>query len=97
LLASELHASSPDQSVHSRFLVPSGHACMPPVLLNVTQTVRSSPTVSPPGALVGFVRYYALMDQGSGASHVLGLLVSIIVCGEGIQRVVRISLERWFP
>jgi len=31
--------------------------------------------------LVGFVRYYALMDQGSGASHVLGLLVSIIVCG----------------
>jgi moderate conductance mechanosensitive channel len=31
--------------------------------------------------LVGFVRYYALMDQDSGASHVLGLLVSIIVCG----------------
>src|SRR6516162_10207882 len=30
--------------------------------------------------LVGFVRYYALMDQDSGASHVLGLLVSIIVC-----------------
>src|ERR1700741_5355410 len=24
--------------VHSRFLVPSGHACMAPVLLNVTQT-----------------------------------------------------------
>jgi hypothetical protein len=63
----------------------------------MTHTDRSSPTVSPPGALVGFVRYYALMDQGSGASHVLGLLVSIIVCGEGIQRVVRISLERWFP
>jgi small-conductance mechanosensitive channel len=31
--------------------------------------------------LVGFVRYYALMDRDSGASHVLGLLVSIIVCG----------------
>src|SRR5215813_13041616 len=31
--------------------------------------------------LVGFVRYYALLDQESGASHVLGLLVSIIVCG----------------
>jgi moderate conductance mechanosensitive channel len=31
--------------------------------------------------LVGFVRYYALMDKDSGASHVLGLLVSIIVCG----------------
>jgi small-conductance mechanosensitive channel len=31
--------------------------------------------------LVGFVRYYALMDQDSGASHVLGLLVAVIVCG----------------
>jgi small-conductance mechanosensitive channel len=31
--------------------------------------------------LVGFVRYYALMDQDSGASHVLGLLVAIIVWG----------------
>jgi len=31
--------------------------------------------------LVGFVRYYALMDVDSGASHVLGLLVAIIVCG----------------
>src|SRR6516164_7413135 len=31
--------------------------------------------------LVGFVRYYALMDQDSGASHILGLLVAIIVCG----------------
>jgi moderate conductance mechanosensitive channel len=31
--------------------------------------------------LVGFIRYYALMDQDSGASHVLGLLVAIIVCG----------------
>jgi small-conductance mechanosensitive channel len=31
--------------------------------------------------LVGFVRYYALMDEDSGASHVLGLLVSITVCG----------------
>jgi len=31
--------------------------------------------------LVGFVRYHALLDQDSGASHVLGLLVSIIVCG----------------
>jgi small-conductance mechanosensitive channel len=31
--------------------------------------------------LVGFFRYHTLMDQGSGASHVLGLLVSIIVCG----------------
>ena len=31
--------------------------------------------------LVGFVRYYALMDQDSGASHALGLLVAIIVCG----------------
>jgi small-conductance mechanosensitive channel len=31
--------------------------------------------------LVGFVRYHALMGQDSGASHVLGLEVSIIVCG----------------
>src|SRR6516225_9836885 len=31
--------------------------------------------------LVGFVRYYALMDVDSGASHILGLLVAIIVCG----------------
>ena len=31
----ELHASSPDQSVHSRFLVASGHAFMAPLLLNV--------------------------------------------------------------
>jgi small-conductance mechanosensitive channel len=31
--------------------------------------------------LVGLVRYHALMDQDSGASHVLGLLVSVIVCG----------------
>jgi hypothetical protein len=31
--------------------------------------------------LDGFVRYHALMDQDNGASHVLGLLVSIIVCG----------------
>ena len=31
--------------------------------------------------LVGFARYYALMDEDSGASHVLGLLVAIIVCG----------------
>ena len=32
-------------------------------------------------ALVGFARYYALMDVDSGASHVLGLLADIIVCG----------------
>jgi small-conductance mechanosensitive channel len=31
--------------------------------------------------LVGFGRYYALMDEDSGASHVLGLLVAAIVCG----------------
>jgi small-conductance mechanosensitive channel len=31
-------------------------------------------------ALVGFGRYYALKDVDSGASHVLGLLVSAIVC-----------------
>jgi moderate conductance mechanosensitive channel len=39
--------------------------------------------------LVGFVRYYALMDQDSGASHVLGLLVSIIVCGLYVLIVFR--------
>src|SRR6516165_2452761 len=39
--------------------------------------------------LVGFVRYYALLDQDSGASHVLGLLVSIIVCGLYVLIVVR--------
>jgi small-conductance mechanosensitive channel len=39
--------------------------------------------------LVGFVRYYALMDQESGASHVLGLLVSIIVCGLYVLIVFR--------
>jgi small-conductance mechanosensitive channel len=31
--------------------------------------------------LVGFARYYALMDVDSGASHVLGLMADIIVCG----------------
>jgi len=39
--------------------------------------------------LVGFVRYYALLDQDSGASHVLGLLISIIVCGLYVLIVVR--------
>ena len=39
--------------------------------------------------LVGFVRYYALMDQDSGASHVLGLLVSVIVCGLYVLIVFR--------
>jgi moderate conductance mechanosensitive channel len=39
--------------------------------------------------LVGFVRYYALMDQDSGASHVLGLEVSIIVCGLYALIVIR--------
>jgi moderate conductance mechanosensitive channel len=39
--------------------------------------------------LVGFVRYYALMDRDSGASHILGLLVSIIVCGLYVPIVVR--------
>ena len=43
LLASEFHASSPDQSVHSRFLVSSGHAFMAPVLLNVTQLRHGAP------------------------------------------------------
>ena len=31
--------------------------------------------------LVGSFRYHALTDQDSGASHILGLLVSIILCG----------------
>ncbi|HEX4184988.1 MAG TPA: mechanosensitive ion channel domain-containing protein, partial [Stellaceae bacterium] len=31
-------------------------------------------------ALVGFGRYYALMDVDSGASHILGLLVGALVC-----------------
>ena len=39
--------------------------------------------------LVGFVRYYTLMGQDSGASHVLGLLVSIIVCGLYVLIVFR--------
>jgi small-conductance mechanosensitive channel len=39
--------------------------------------------------LVGFVRYYALMDKDSDASHVLGLLVSIIVCGLYVLIVFR--------
>jgi small-conductance mechanosensitive channel len=39
--------------------------------------------------LVGFVRYYALMDQDSGASHVLGLLISVIVCGLYVLIVFR--------
>jgi small-conductance mechanosensitive channel len=39
--------------------------------------------------LVGFVRYHALMDQDSGASHVLGLLVSIVVCSLYALIVVR--------
>jgi small-conductance mechanosensitive channel len=39
--------------------------------------------------LVGFVRYYALMDKDSSASHVLGLLVSFIVCGLYMLIVVR--------
>jgi moderate conductance mechanosensitive channel len=40
-------------------------------------------------ALVGFGRYYALMDADSGASHVLGLLVDIIVCGLFVLIVFR--------
>ena len=43
MLASEFRASSPDQSVHSRFLVPSRHAFMAPVLLNVTEAVWKPP------------------------------------------------------
>jgi small-conductance mechanosensitive channel len=31
--------------------------------------------------LIGFGRYYALMDVDNGASHVLGLLIALIVCG----------------
>jgi moderate conductance mechanosensitive channel len=39
--------------------------------------------------LVGFARYYALMDVDSGASHVLGLLADIIVCGLFVTIVFR--------
>jgi small-conductance mechanosensitive channel len=39
--------------------------------------------------LVGFARYYALMDVDSGASHVLGLLADIIVCGLFVTIVLR--------
>ena len=39
--------------------------------------------------LVGFARYYALMDEDSGASHVLGLLVALIVCGLYVLIVFR--------
>ena len=39
--------------------------------------------------LVGFVRYYALMDVDSGASHVLGLLADVIVCGLFVMIVFR--------
>ncbi|MBO0738106.1 MAG: mechanosensitive ion channel [Alphaproteobacteria bacterium] len=42
--------------------------------------------------LVGFGRYYGLMDQGSGASHVLGLLVAIIVCGLYVLIVSRVRI-----
>jgi hypothetical protein len=31
--------------------------------------------------LVGFARHYAPTDRDSGASHIIGLLVAIIVCG----------------
>jgi moderate conductance mechanosensitive channel len=40
-------------------------------------------------ALVGFGRYYALMDVDSGASHILGLLVAAIVCGLYVSIVFR--------
>jgi moderate conductance mechanosensitive channel len=40
-----------------------------------------SATILTSMALIGFSRYYALMDVDSGASHVLGLLVAAIVCG----------------
>jgi moderate conductance mechanosensitive channel len=40
-------------------------------------------------ALVGFARYYALTDVDSGASHVLGLLADIIVCGLFVTIVFR--------
>ena len=39
--------------------------------------------------LIGFARYYALMDADSGASHVLGLLASAIVCGLYVLIVFR--------
>jgi moderate conductance mechanosensitive channel len=40
-------------------------------------------------ALVGFGRYYALLDVDSGASHVIGLLVDMIVCGLFVLIVFR--------
>lgn len=39
--------------------------------------------------LIGFSRYYALMDVDSGASHILGLLAGALVCGLYVQMVVR--------
>jgi hypothetical protein len=39
--------------------------------------------------LIGFARYYALMDEDSGASHVVGLLAAIIVCGLYVTIVFR--------
>src|SRR5215469_17975741 len=44
--------------------------------------------------LVGFVRYYALLDQASGASHVLGLLVAIVVWGLYANRFPRADRGR---
>ncbi|MBV8454995.1 MAG: mechanosensitive ion channel [Acetobacteraceae bacterium] len=39
--------------------------------------------------LAGFARYYALMDVDSGASHVMGLMADIIVCGLFVGIVYR--------
>jgi moderate conductance mechanosensitive channel len=48
-----------------------------------------SATILAVTALVGFARYYALMDVDSGASHVLGLMADIIVCGLFVTIVFR--------
>jgi moderate conductance mechanosensitive channel len=48
-----------------------------------------SATILAVTALVGFARYYALMDVDSGASHVMGLLADIIVCGLFVTIVFR--------
>src|SRR6516162_7597532 len=67
LLASELRASSPDQSVHSRFLVLSRHAFMPPVLLNVTRSRRFR--VSGRTSQKGWKRSVKVVDRRCNSSY----------------------------
>src|SRR5262249_29138403 len=71
----------PDESAARLISLPDGEACRLAWFLSAMLLVVIT--------LVGFVRYHALMGQDSDASHVLGLQVSIIVCGLYALIVIR--------